>query len=332
MFWRMILVAISLATAAPAQDAARINAIFDAWQGWATYRGIDNTAIAIGYNGRIAKLGGIGRSPQDPYPLASLSKAITATCLHDILRRQNNRTDQTLGALTPAFARAGVTIPAAAAAIRIADVITMTSGLSPDTTQGSFLFNRFKDGPDNARFANYALRKNAMRGNVGEYYYNNSNYALLGALIDGLTGTDNVSACRDRVFPAAHRTTVGFNPEWIAFAGFGGWQASASDYLGFVMAQFGPRTQLAESPRDAPHAQIEGAAHYGLGTLFAQGPNGTTFWHTGALCNFGISDEGSYFAQYANGYAVVVNYDVCGRAAIWRPLDTALARAAFEPE
>lgn len=316
------------ASLAAAQDAATTQAIVDAWQDWAEDRGIDGTAIAIGYNGRALHLGGIGRHPQEPYALASLSKAITAVCLHDVLKERGISTAATLGDLARHFDKAGVAIPPAASDISLSNVMTMSSGLYPDTTQGTFLFNRFKEAPNNRKFAQAALMDRSMRGTRGTYRYNNSNYAVLGALLDGLTRTDNVTACRDRVFPAGNRGTVGYNAEWIAFSAFGGWEASVADYLGFVMRNFGPDSRLARNPYDAPHQLIEEPVHYGLGALFFHREGRSTFWHTGAFCNFGFADQGSYFVQYANGYAVVVSYDVCGRAGVWRPLDAALSKAA----
>ena len=323
---------IALAPTAQAQDAQKTQAMVTAWQDWATARAIPATAIAVGYRGQIIASAGQGRSPSEPYALASLSKAITATCLLQVLHENDITVDQTLGDIAQHFAREGITIPPDVSEIPLTALFTMSSGLSPDTTQGTFLFHRNKGTPNNSRFARYAVAPNARTGIFGDYYYNNGNYALLGSLLDALTQTDNVTACRDRVFPPQNRSSVGFNPEWVRFAAFGGWEASAEDYLGFVMQNFGADTQIAKTPTAFPHLPLTHKISYGLGTFFSHKRGRSTFWHTGAICNFGFADNGSYFAQYANGYAVVVNYDICGATKNWRPLDEALYDAAHQNE
>lgn len=313
-----------------AQDKAE--AILSAWQNWAEALAIPNSAIAIGYNGQIVLMGGRGRDPRAPYPLASLSKAITAACVVDVMRENSLALDTPLGELNDAFTIAGVTIPEGAKSITVASFMTHTSGLYPDLTQGTFLFNRHKARTNNAKISRNALSESGRRGTFGDYAYNNGNYAVLGALLEGLTGTDNVTSCRDRLFPQALRTTAGFNDEWISFAAMGGWEASAADYLGFVMQNFGPNTPIAIAPFDTPHQQVADGIYYGTGTIFRHSDGQSTIWHTGAICNFGFFDQGSYFAQYPNGYAVMVNYDACGSGKRWRPLDEALYGAAHDDE
>jgi len=223
----------------------------------------------------------------------------------DVMRENSLALDTPLGELNDAFTIAGVTIPEGAKSITVASFMTHTSGLYPDLTQGTFLFNRHKARTNNAKISRNALSESGRRGTFGDYAYNNGNYAVLGALLEGLTGTDNVTSCRDRLFPQALRTTAGFNDEWISFAAMGGWEASAADYLGFVMQNFGPNTPIAIAPFDTPHQQVADGIYYGTGTIFRHSDGQSTIWHTGAICNFGFFDQGSYFAQYPNGYADV---------------------------
>ena len=330
--FRVLLIAATLCLAAPATAQDKAGAILTAWQNWTETSAIPNSAIAIGHNGDIVLLGSKGRDPRAPYPLASLSKAITAVCLTHVMNEHDLSLNTPIGDLAAIFARANVIIPPEAATITVASLMTHTSGLAPDVTQGTFLFNRNKARTNNDKIARNALAPNGRRGTFGDYAYNNGNYAILGSLLEGLTGTDNVTACRDRLFPAGNRDTAGFNDEWISFAAMGGWEASTADYLAFVMKNFGPTSTIARNPFETPHHPVADGIYYGTGTVFRHAEGQSTIWHSGAICNFGFFDQGSYFVQYANGYAVMVTYDKCGSGKRWRPLDDALFNAAHNDE
>ena len=106
-------------------------------------------------------------------------------------------------------------------------------------------------------------------------------------------------------------TTGRFNADWIALAGFGGWEMSASDYARFVMHVFGPWQAVGANPMTGPRTDAGNGAFYGLGTFFRLRSPQNIFWHFGRLCETRGGDHGAYFAYYDTGYVVSVTYDRC---------------------
>ncbi|MEM7302425.1 MAG: serine hydrolase domain-containing protein [Pseudomonadota bacterium] len=319
----------ALLAGASAQTPEKTDKIIDAWRGWMKAHKVKKSAITIGHNGKILKSDGVGQNPKKAYAIASLSKAITAVCLQQVAAEKNVDLNATLGELQPEFSKVKVKIPSKLKDRTLASVITMTSGMKPDRSQGRFNKSfRFGD-TRNIGFSNRALKNAGLKGKTGAYFYNNGNYALAGALLEALTGTDNVTACRDRVFPKGHRKTVRFDKNWIALAGFGGWQASTVDYTAFVMNAFGPKSHIAANLTKLPnYRDIKGGWGYGLGTFFRTRFPQNIYWHKGALCGVKGGDFGTYFAYYASGYAITVTYNACGRDALSDRLDSILFKAA----
>ncbi|MEM6384780.1 MAG: serine hydrolase domain-containing protein [Pseudomonadota bacterium] len=329
---RLLLISIAAAfvsvTTAQSETGPRVDQITAAWEAWATKNGIKETAITIGRDGDILASRGRGRDPEAAQPIASLSKAITAVCLKRVADEQGLSLDTPLKDLSAAFAAVNIDIPPNLQERTLTSLITMTSGLKPDRTQSQFN-NSYRYGDTrNIGFSKRALATSGLKGNAGEFHYNNGNYALLGALLEGLTGTDNVTACRDRVFPKGFRDTAGFDPDWIALAAFGGWQASTRDYTAFVMDVFGPKGDIASNLLKLPRYSDARGWYYGLGTHYRSRHPQNVYWHNGALCGTTGAELGSYFAYYPNGYAVTVSYDRCGRGDIFIDLDNALYQAA----
>ena len=312
-----------------AQTEEKTNSILKAWRDWAGKHNIDQTAITIGHNGTILASDGIGRDPNTAYPIASLSKAITAVCLHQIATEKNVDLHAPLGDLQAEFSKVNITIPDAIKDRTLASVITMSSGLKPDSTVG-FFNNSYRYGDTrNIGFSLGALKAPNRKGSAGDFFYNNGNYALLGALLEALSGTDNVTACKDRVFPEGHRDTPKFDDEWIALAGFGGWEASTVDFTAFVMSVFGPESEVAQNIETLPkYRDLLDGWGYSLGTFFRTRTPQNIYWHKGALCGTTGGDQGAYFGYYPSGYAITMVYDVCGIDPLSNDLDNVLYNAA----
>ena len=86
---RHALLAISIGFAAPAIANETSDAILDSWRAWADEYGITETSIAVGKSGEIIATDRINRQSDVGYPIMSLSKAITAVCLSDVLAKTN---------------------------------------------------------------------------------------------------------------------------------------------------------------------------------------------------------------------------------------------------
>jgi len=319
---------LSLAQQQPADPAVvdRILAGFDAWRDkW----NIKSAAIAVGYEGQIVTSKNAGRDAKKAYPIASLSKAVTAICLKQVMDARGLSMDAPLSTLQPQFDKVKVTIPQKMRDLTLGHLVTMSAGMRPDITEGNFNANYRYGDTRNIGWSRQALKSRGLKGNPGVHFYNNGSYAVLGALLEALTGTDNVTACRDRLFPKGHRSTVGFDGDWIALGGFGGWEASPTDYLAFVMQAFRPNGPIASNLLDLPRYRHPSQGwYYGLGTYYRLKGRRSVFWHQGALCGVTGPDHGAFYAYYENGYAVSVSYSVCSRTKAGRALDGALWDAA----
>ncbi|MEO9825536.1 MAG: serine hydrolase domain-containing protein [Paracoccaceae bacterium] len=310
-----------------AQSNEQTEKILAAWRTWAAKHNVE-TAISIGHNGTILASGSQGRNPNKAYPLASLSKAITGVCVLRITQENGIAFDTPLSALQPEFDKVNIDIPAKLRDRTLASLLTMTSGLNPDRTQ-SEMNRTYRIGDTrNIGFSKTALNSKGLGGTPGDFFYNNGNYALLGALLEALTDTDNVTACRDRVFPKGHRSTVAFDSDWMAFAAFGGWASSTTDYTAFLMDAFKPGGDIAANLTTLPNYAAPSGWFYGLGTHFRLRQPQNVFWHAGALCKVSGEDVGTYFAYYPNGYAVTVSYNKCAVGDIGIELDTVLFNGA----
>ena len=324
-----ITLAFFAASPVTAQSPEQTEKILTAWESWVDKHGV-KSAISIGHNGTILTTADKGRDPSKAYPLASLSKAITAVCVKRMAEEKGIAFATTLGALQPEFDKVNITIPAKVQERTLGSLVTMSSGMNPDRTQGTMNGTYRMGDTRNIGFSKSSLKSGGFDGTEGEFFYNNGNYALLGALLEALTGTDNVTACRDRLFPPGHRDTVGFNTDWMSLAAFGGWQASTTDYTAFVMEAFKPDGDIAPNLFTLPFYGAPSGWFYGLGTHFRVRQPQNVYWHNGALCRVSGGPVGSYFAYYPNGYAVTVSYNKCGRGDISNELDFVLFTAANE--
>ncbi|CAN0603977.1 unnamed protein product, partial [Ectocarpus sp. 12 AP-2014] len=189
----------SAPTLAEAQTPDQTEKILAAWRDWTATHNVD-TAISIGHNGTILATGSEGRDPDTAYPMASLTKAITGVCVKRIAEENGIAFDTTLGALQPEFDKVNIDIPAKIRDRTLASLLSMSSGLEPDLTQSEMNRTYRMGDTRNIGFSKDSLKSRGLTGTPGEFNYNNGNYALLGALLEALTDTDNVSACRDKVF------------------------------------------------------------------------------------------------------------------------------------
>lgn len=317
-----------LANSAAAQTDDRTARILEAWKAWAEENAISATSISIGAGGEILASDGHGRDPKTAYPIASLTKAITAVCLKQVAEEQGLPLSTSLGDVRSRFESVGVAIPDAIEDRSIADVMTMSAGLQPDRSQGRFDESSSYGSESNAKFSNLALAAQGLEGEKGVFFYNNGAYAVLGALLEALTGTDNVTACRDRVFPEGFGATAGLDPVWGGLGAFGGWQASTRDYTAFAMEAFDPEGDISANVARLPLYSDPEGWNYGLGVYLRVIDGHNVFWHRGALCRIDGEEQGAFFAYYGTGYVVTVTYSACGQGDIARNLDRAMFAAA----
>jgi len=317
-----VLACLLLATPLAAQDSATLLRIKTAWQDWTAQVGATKSAISIGYQGAAVDGFGKGRSPQDPAPIASLSKAITAVCVVAATGDTKIAIDQSIGSQLP-LPRTGKD----GAAIKVRELMLHISGLTNDRTQRQMAGWIDQPTPRHAEVAAKTLRTGPKPGRAGQFVYNNENYAVLGALLDKVAGGNFLPFCNDLIL-APLGVQAQLSPRFGAYGAWGGLEMSAEDYLRFVMPVFG-ETRIAQDPLAFPHTTLGGGMHYGTGSFFRPFQGNFNFWHFGALCFGDTAQAGAFFAVWQGDWAVSVNYDICPTNDQMRDLDAALVAAVF---
>ncbi|MBL1437897.1 MAG: beta-lactamase family protein [Rhodobacteraceae bacterium] len=321
IWFAIVLLAVPFQTAS--QDVTRVERADAAFRDWAQAAGVKHAAIAVGYEGAVVYTAGIGQRADEPADIASLSKAITAMCLADVLA-ENGLTFKTR--LSDVFDNVA---NAQSADLTLGQLVSQASGLDEDETQDHMWrwVNEAKDRHQDA--AELALARGPNMAQLGQFNYNNENYAVLGWLISALTGAPYIEACKARIFGEG---SIGASDRWGAFAAWGGWKVSAEDYLSFVHRYFGSGSAMAQNPEGLPNVYLGQSRYYGMGSFWRQSHGGGyNFWHFGLLCFSGDGNSaGAYFASYGGKWSVSVNFSGCITGDQQRALDTLLWRAFNE--
>lgn len=297
----MQLFLAAFATACVAQTDDRATAIVDAWSDWVAAGDTPQATIVVMRSGDIVAQTGIGIAADAAMPIASLSKAITAACVQKLSKTDQLDMDMTVGDV--------LDLQGPTASVTLAQLITHTSGIGPDSTQG----NRELAKATTAQIqsiADTALDRDAQDGRVGSYAYNNENYAILGAVITQVTGEPYAQACIDAVMTPLDIQSATLTGDWAQHGSWGGWSISAPDYARFAWATFGPSGPIGAHPSAWPAASLDGGANYGMGVLWRDIQQRSIFWHAGMLCWDGAGD-GGYFASYGGEWLVVTLYADC---------------------
>ena len=299
------LAAALLACASPAQSKEP-ELFLTAFEYWLELSGITEASITVFLDGEPVAEQGVGRDPVAPYPLLSNSKAIAAICLDTLVQEGKANWDdaasQHLGSL---IARYGP----GAEAITLAQLATHTSGLAVDSTQIPMLGWVNETGLRHDVVSQAALGRGVKRSDVGHYHYNNENYAIIGSVLDQLTG-DTDSFCLERTFGAAGAVaerddTFGSTLAWA------GWSASSRDYGLFAWHSFAPgkASDMPLSPPDHGH-------QYGLGVDISTAGAPYQVGHNGQYCAHNGLDTGAYFAIWESGWMVSANFAGCPDAEV----------------
>ncbi|WP_373356846.1 serine hydrolase domain-containing protein [Pseudoroseicyclus sp. CXY001] len=296
--------------------------VTEAWAAWAEAQGIAVTTLAVLAHGKLVAEEGIGTDAGTPRPVASLSKPITAACAAAIpgLTSQT-RVGDLLGDLLDG---AG---PAADATL--AQLLTHSSGIAPDSTQG----NPALIGVEATMIREVAaesLSRDPQEGTPGSYAYNNENYALIGAMIEAASGQSYVDACNAALIEPLGLATATLSGPWMGQGSWGGWQISAADLARFAWSEYGPEGRVGADPAARPRLELgDGlATTEGVLTVPLPAAESDLFWSTGLLC-WGDAGDGGYFASYGNGVVVAVTFAGCiAEGDALQALDAALFEAA----
>jgi CubicO group peptidase (beta-lactamase class C family) len=285
---------------------------------WMQDAGATRGALALRRDGQAVAALGLGMDAGRPVDLASLSKAITGVCIARLVED---------GALEYADHARAILNLAHAAPVSIAALLGHGSGLRRDHTQGPMAVWRNDPTPRWPRIARTALARDRISADTS-YYYSNENYAVLGAVIEAVTGTDYETACRDRVLTPAGVTGRG-SALASGYLPWGGWEMTVADYAAFLDHSFGPEGWLTDNIATLPRTRIVPDVYYGHGLVQRDHVGGTNLWHFGALCFEGGPNLGSYAVHWTNGWTVTAWYDACVTDDDMARLDRAMIGVAF---
>ena len=294
------------------EERETVTRVVDALDGFLRRNDIPAGAVAVGHEGRRIGSGGIGRTAGEPAPLASLSKAITAVCTVETLANAGVPLSSPIGTLlADLFERTDVA-DARLADITVAQLIGHDSGLRDDHVIRHYRrFGMFDEEQQEAQFATIASVE--LVGEPGSgYRYSNANYLILGLVIEAVGGRPHDEACLDTVLRPAGVDSASLSRDWRSESSFGGWELSASDHLAFADTWFrGATVARLELATREVETTVNDDTSYGLGVLMRPSGSSVNRWHDGSfLWDDGTvrASYGAFFAAFANGYTVSLNY------------------------
>jgi len=310
----------------------RADAMVKAFQSFLDENKIRRGAIAISYKGDVIDQYGKARSPDEPAKLASLSKSIVALCTLKALEQSNGTVDMTLAEIMPKTLARYPDRNKDMDRITVEQLITHTSGLHVRHT------NRMRTDIENMKREQKDLQfEHVVAYGMGakpgsKFTYANSNYLILGMVIEALTGRSHERFCKQKLLKPVGITTAGVNDDWAFFTSYAGWEMSAVDYVRYINAYYKPHSVLGRPTTDIRTVE-RGKQEYGLGASMQLTENGWVYWHFGSFLwdtRIVAGRFGAYYAVYDNDYAVAVNYAVDSRNGRARQVREALSNALYK--
>lgn len=309
--------ALCALSASPPALAAKKDAqgerMLETFRDWVANWNVQNASFVAMRGGKIIARGQAGDgSPDEPEPVASLSKAVTGVCVAKLIDAKKLKYASTLGKLLPDYFKKNKSADPAAKNITVGELLTQTSGLGYDPTQGT------------ADFAALDFRKKNMAEQLAlalerplspkTFYYNNINFDALGLVVEAVTGKRYETYCNDTVFKPAGVMGAKLDPTFKILSSYGGWNLTAIEYARFL-EHYRPATKLLKSkPASWPKFAFSSGSYYSNGTLLRESQGSYNFWHDGAFYwnETGRPDRnanfGAYFAMWFQNTHFVVTF------------------------
>ena len=296
-----------------------------AWRDWMAHNGVTQSSLVIGRAGTILHSAAQNRGPDAVYPMASLSKAVTGMCLNQLLTNSPYSWDSTLADLAPEFAKMNFTPDVQMADLTLTQIATHTSGL-PKTLKYGVMSTRSANLSSQPTMAKAALKEPSNFGPRGIYVYSNANYAILGFLIEAMTGEPYGDHCKTNIMVPAGAIQAGVTGRMSYAAGYGGWSVSVEDYARFAMHWFDPAQPWMKTPENFGYDK---AVHYGMGIHVYPTQRGTFVSHSGRWTHTDTNKPniGSLFFVREDGTTVVANWEGSLDYALYKQLHQALRDA-----
>jgi CubicO group peptidase (beta-lactamase class C family) len=328
------LLALAVSGGVAAAADSRGEAVKAAFTRWADANHIKSASLVFVVKGRIeARLDRGDYTTTTPVPVASESKFITGLCVLKAVSDGKLTLKSTLGDVLAGLLKAHPPQDSRAAGITIRQLLTHSSGITNDPSQGSALmaFQSYTAPSEDRQLA--AALSTPLGSDPGKAYrYNNMNYAALGLVIEAVTGEGYESYCGREVLAKVGITDATLNPNWMAMGAYGGWLISAEDYVRLMAYVTRGSKLLSLSVGKWPRFALGGGASYGPGTLLRESGNGWyNAWHFGSW-NAGstaANNFGAYFAFVDGSTGVFAAYTPTVTDDQQGALDAAMGATAF---
>lgn len=281
--------------------------IESAWREWMVLYEVRLASLAVGRAGKILRSRGEKRSPSTSFPMASLSKSITAHCLNTFLEQSPYDWNSTLADMKPVLSKLNLSPGAPMLAKTLTQFATHTSGLPTHLVQGKTSLSK-KHLDSQASMTRTALKVSANFNAESGYAYSNANYAVLGSLIAAMSGGSYGEVCKERVMTPAGADNANVSGRMAKTAGYGGWLVSVEDYARYAMHWFAPDAPWVTSPSSYAYDLNTG---YGMGVWVRKSGAGLSFNHSGSWkhADRRRANLGSFVIVAADGTAIVVSWD-----------------------
>lgn len=306
---------------AQANDAAMIANFETSWTQWADKVGVRKGAFVVTKNGKVVHRSGRGAKTSQAFEMHSLSKAVTGVCLAGLVSAGRLKYSDMVGQI---FGDGVSFKDGRVAQVSVAQLVTHTSGLKPDSTQRDMAKWLGSKKPKHDAVIKTVAQRKKQQGAPGRYFYSNENYALLGKIIELRSGRSYVQACSKYVPGGKPSSLTG------GFAPWGGWKMSVEAYAAFHSKNFGAASKIGRAPSRHANAALGGGARYGLGTFWRPSGGRFNFWHFGKHCFRGRLMAGSYAVSWMGKWGVVAAYDVCTSDRQNGALDEAMVAVVYK--
>ena len=313
-----------LIAAAPADarvtDSQATSSLNTSLREWMSLHNVPAGSVAIMKDGRLISTFGVGgMQAHIPARIASLSKAITAICIAQLVDSGRLSFTTPLGSvLGRTFARLGQPVDPRFRTITIEQLLKHRAGMAREPVrvppQARDMTGRFIK----------ILATPLTDDPGGAMVYSNIGYITLGMVVEAVTGSDYERYCREAAL-APMKATGTIDQQLRPRAASGGWRVSAIDYARFIQV-FEPGSvglgPLARQWQDA----LTGRRAYGLGIGIRRTEQGLLLTHTGLAAH--RDRGGAYVVKFPSGWTAVVTYAGDARGGIAdlrRRLQTAIA-------
>lgn len=328
-----ILTATSVESGTAPPPDAQGQRIVQAFKDWTTRWSVPDGSIAVMKGDALTGSYGKGAyTAKKIEGVASLSKAITAICVTQLVESGAIAYNTPLSKVLKKYLKKNPPTDARAKTITVAELLTHSSGITYDPSQGNqggAIEQLPHDQTNLDKQATITFSQNLGAAPGSSYTYNNMNYAVLGLIVETVTGKAYEKQCGTSVLKPVGVKDAVLQPDWRVLSSWGGWQISSNDYVKFLAYYLPSKHLLSIPPSQWPQFNLGGGAFYSLGTLMRQAGSGYNFWHTGSFSWSPPPESwGSYYAVLQENVRYTAEFSPTVSDQAFSDLDASLYNAA----